>query len=208
MSWSATSTWFFSSSRDGDSTTALGSLVQHLTTLSVKKFFLIHSQGYGHNWGCARCKGLMSCSLAELGHPTPTAKQHPPSQAPPKESTAQLSGAKRVPTASGHSSADDQRLDGGEGHIFTLPQPGQWPLLKAWCPRGHFCQPCIPAEPVAPRDMWHPHSPSPGTGHPPPPVPPSTHQLRLLLGSQIFLTSHISNTAGALLPTLHPKYLI
>ena len=37
MSWSATSTRFLNTSRDGDSTTFLGSL----TTLSVKKFFLI-----------------------------------------------------------------------------------------------------------------------------------------------------------------------
>ena len=41
MSWSATSTRFLNTSRDGDSTTALGSLFQCLTTLSVKKFFLI-----------------------------------------------------------------------------------------------------------------------------------------------------------------------
>ena len=39
MSWSATSTRFFNTSRDGDSTTSLGSLFQCLTTLSVKKFF-------------------------------------------------------------------------------------------------------------------------------------------------------------------------
>jgi len=32
---------FFEPLGDGDSTTALGSLVQSLTTLSVKKFFLI-----------------------------------------------------------------------------------------------------------------------------------------------------------------------
>jgi len=32
---------FLNPSRDGDSSTALGSLVQRLTTLSVKKFFLI-----------------------------------------------------------------------------------------------------------------------------------------------------------------------
>jgi len=32
---------FFNTSRDGDSSTALGSLVQCLTALSVKKFFLI-----------------------------------------------------------------------------------------------------------------------------------------------------------------------
>jgi len=41
MSQSATSTRFVSTSRDGDSTTSLGSLFQCLTTLSVKKFFLI-----------------------------------------------------------------------------------------------------------------------------------------------------------------------
>ena len=41
MSWSATSTHFFNTSRDGHSTTSLGSLFQCLTTLSVKKFFPI-----------------------------------------------------------------------------------------------------------------------------------------------------------------------
>jgi len=41
MSWSATPTRFSNLSRDGDSTTVLGSLVQCLTTLSIKKFFLI-----------------------------------------------------------------------------------------------------------------------------------------------------------------------
>ncbi|KAK4814524.1 hypothetical protein QYF61_021625 [Mycteria americana] len=41
MSQSATSTRFLNSSRDGDSTTSLGSLFQCLMTLSVKKFFLI-----------------------------------------------------------------------------------------------------------------------------------------------------------------------
>ena len=43
MSPSATSTRFLNPSRDGDSPTALGSLVQGLTTLPVKKFFLIFS---------------------------------------------------------------------------------------------------------------------------------------------------------------------
>jgi len=33
--------WFLITSRDGDSTTSLGSLFQCFTTLSVKKFFLI-----------------------------------------------------------------------------------------------------------------------------------------------------------------------
>jgi len=41
MSRSATSTWFLNASRDGDSTTSQGSLVQCFTTLSVKKFFII-----------------------------------------------------------------------------------------------------------------------------------------------------------------------
>ena len=41
MSWSVISTHFFNISRDGDSTTSLDSLFQCLTTLSVKKFFLI-----------------------------------------------------------------------------------------------------------------------------------------------------------------------
>ena len=41
MSRSATSTRFLNPSRDGDSTTALGSLVQCLATLAVKTFFLI-----------------------------------------------------------------------------------------------------------------------------------------------------------------------
>ena len=43
MSQSATSTRFLNTPRDGDSTTSLGSLFQCLTTLSVKKFFLISS---------------------------------------------------------------------------------------------------------------------------------------------------------------------
>ena len=41
MSLSTTSRWFLNTFRDGDSTTYLGSLFQCLTTLSVKKFFLI-----------------------------------------------------------------------------------------------------------------------------------------------------------------------
>jgi len=41
MSPGATSTQFLNPSRDGDSTTSLGSLVQGLTTVSVKNFFLI-----------------------------------------------------------------------------------------------------------------------------------------------------------------------
>jgi len=40
---STTAKWFLSTSRDGDSTTSLGSLFQCLTTLSVKKFLLISS---------------------------------------------------------------------------------------------------------------------------------------------------------------------
>jgi len=43
MSQSATSICFLNPSRDGDSTTALGSLFQCLTSLSLKKFFLISS---------------------------------------------------------------------------------------------------------------------------------------------------------------------
>ena len=41
MSLSTTSKWFLNTSMDGDSTTSLGSLFQCLTTLSVKKCFLI-----------------------------------------------------------------------------------------------------------------------------------------------------------------------
>jgi len=41
MSWSAPSTRFLNPCTDGDSSTALGSLFQCLTTLSAKKFFLI-----------------------------------------------------------------------------------------------------------------------------------------------------------------------
>ena len=41
MSLSTTSTCLLNTSRDGDSTTSLGSLSNDLTTLSVKKFFLI-----------------------------------------------------------------------------------------------------------------------------------------------------------------------
>ena len=41
MTLSTTSKWFLKTSRDGDSTTSLGSLFQCLATLSVKKFFLI-----------------------------------------------------------------------------------------------------------------------------------------------------------------------
>ena len=43
MPLSATSTCLLNTSRDGDSTTSLGSLFQCWTTLSVKKFFLISS---------------------------------------------------------------------------------------------------------------------------------------------------------------------
>ena len=46
MSWSTTSTRFFNTSRDGDSTTSLGSLFQCLTTVSVKKFFLISNLNF------------------------------------------------------------------------------------------------------------------------------------------------------------------
>ena len=41
MSLSTTSKRFLNASKDGDSTTSLGSLFQCLTILSVKKFFLI-----------------------------------------------------------------------------------------------------------------------------------------------------------------------
>jgi len=41
MSLSTTSKWFLNTFRDSDSTTSLGSLFQCLTTLSVKKLFLI-----------------------------------------------------------------------------------------------------------------------------------------------------------------------
>ena len=41
MALSTTSKWFLSTFRDGDSTTSLGSLFHCLTTLSVKKCFLI-----------------------------------------------------------------------------------------------------------------------------------------------------------------------
>ena len=43
MSWSATPKCFLNTSRDGDSTTSLGSLFQCQTTLSVKKFFITAS---------------------------------------------------------------------------------------------------------------------------------------------------------------------
>jgi len=52
MSWSTTSPLFLNPSRDGDSTTALGSLVQCLTTLSVKTFFLISTLNLP--WCCLR----------------------------------------------------------------------------------------------------------------------------------------------------------
>ena len=43
MSPSTTSKWFLNTSGDGDSTTSMGSLFQCLTTLSVKKFFLLYN---------------------------------------------------------------------------------------------------------------------------------------------------------------------
>ena len=41
MSLSATSTWFWNTSRDSDSTTSLDSLCHCSTTISEKKLFLI-----------------------------------------------------------------------------------------------------------------------------------------------------------------------
>lgn len=46
MAPSATSTCFLIISRDGDSTPALGNLSQCLTTLSMRKFFLISNQNF------------------------------------------------------------------------------------------------------------------------------------------------------------------
>ena len=79
MSWSATSTHFLITSRDGDSTTSLGSLFQCLTTLSVKKVFLISNPNLP--WCNLRpCSGLWprrSClsgpllSLSAAASPAP-----------------------------------------------------------------------------------------------------------------------------------------
>ena len=80
MSPSATSTWLLNPSRDGDPTTALGSLAQRLTTLSVTKFFLISNLNppgatRGHFWGWPAtsevgggwCKSLGSENLGVPG---------------------------------------------------------------------------------------------------------------------------------------------
>ena len=51
MSLSATSTWFLNTSRDGDSTTLLGSLFKCVTILSKNKFSQISNLNFPwHNW--------------------------------------------------------------------------------------------------------------------------------------------------------------
>ena len=70
MSWSAPSTCFLSTSRDGDSTTSLGSLVQCLTTLSVKKFFLISNPNLP--WRNLRPLPLILWLVTWQKRPTPT----------------------------------------------------------------------------------------------------------------------------------------
>ena len=68
MSPNATSTRVLNPSRDGDSTTALGSLCQCLTTLSVKKFFLVSNPNLG-SW--LPTEQPCPCRLsAPAAHPT------------------------------------------------------------------------------------------------------------------------------------------
>ncbi|KAK4824542.1 LOW QUALITY PROTEIN: hypothetical protein QYF61_016146, partial [Mycteria americana] len=70
MSRSATSTRFLNSFRDGDSTTSLGSLFQCLTTLSVKKFFLISNLNLA--WHNLRPFPLILSLVTWEKRPTPT----------------------------------------------------------------------------------------------------------------------------------------
>ena len=70
MSLSTTSKWFLNTPRDGDSTTTLGSPFQCLTTLSIKKFFLISSLNLPwlevpHHRGSAASEAVVGYSCEE-----------------------------------------------------------------------------------------------------------------------------------------------
>ena len=69
------STCFLNTSRDGDSTTSLGSLFQCLTTLSVKKFFLIYSLNLP--WRNLRLLPLVLLLVTREKRPTPASLQPP-----------------------------------------------------------------------------------------------------------------------------------
>ena len=73
ISQSATSTHFLNTYRDGDSTASLGSLFQCLTTLSVKKFFLISSLNLP--WCSLRSLPLILLLVTWEKRPTPASLQ-------------------------------------------------------------------------------------------------------------------------------------
>jgi len=87
MSPGATSTHFLNPSRDGDSTTALGSLVQCLTALSAKKCFLIsnalHFYKLGNDLGSdedAHAVGYPAAEQLQRGANSSGPQSHRPSQ--------------------------------------------------------------------------------------------------------------------------------
>jgi len=69
MPLSTTSKWFLNTSRDGDSTTSLGSLFQCLTTLYVKKCFLISNLNL--HWCNLRPFPLLLSPFSSEKSPTP-----------------------------------------------------------------------------------------------------------------------------------------
>jgi len=75
MSLSTTSKRFLNTSRDGDSTTPLGSLFQCLTTLSVRKCFLISN--LNSPWHNLRPFPLVLSSVTSEKRPTPLSLEAP-----------------------------------------------------------------------------------------------------------------------------------
>jgi len=75
MSLSTTPKGFINTSRDGDSTTSLGSLFQCLTTLSVKKFFLISNLSLP--WWNLRPFPLILSPITSENGPIPLSLQSP-----------------------------------------------------------------------------------------------------------------------------------
>ncbi|KAK4830710.1 hypothetical protein QYF61_012970 [Mycteria americana] len=126
-----TSTYLLNTSRDGDSTTSLGSLFQCLITLSVKKFSLISSLNLP--WRNLRPFPLVLSLVTWEKRPTPTSLQPPfrlnnPMRGP-KLNTAlevrpqqcQGQGHNHFPSLAGHTIPDtSQDAIGLLGHLGTL----------------------------------------------------------------------------------------
>ncbi|KAK4829075.1 hypothetical protein QYF61_002019, partial [Mycteria americana] len=128
MSLSTTSTHLLNTSRDGDSTTSLGSLLQCLTTLSVKTFFLISNLNLP--WHNLRPFPLVLWLVTWEKRPTLTSLQSSFRYEGPKTehrirgaaSAVPSTGDNYLPSPAGHTIFDTSQYTVGLlGHLGTLP---------------------------------------------------------------------------------------